>query len=235
MIHLVIGRRERGKTTLAYYMAAKVSQRLIFDPRGLIERAGSVRLKSAADLEGKGIPALVDNEVSEIVYAPMEDDIQGAFRRFCMQVKWWVLNHPTRPLAVLVDEVSFVNLEEPAFQWITRCSKRDVLQIFLTGHRPADVPTSVRAIADYWLLFQCRQEHDLDVIESRCTRGTVQAVQRLNAREFVMWDDEHARFQIYKEARAWFVPLSTGLARRVSVADPLDIAPAPVDDGKLFS
>jgi hypothetical protein len=238
MIHLIIGRREQGKTTLALYMALKVKQLLAFDPRGLMERPNALRVRTAGALESKGVPALLDDEITECIYTPSEDDIQRAFMRFCNQVKWWVANHPKRPLAVLVDEVSFVNLNEPAFQWVLRCSKREVMQIFLTCHRPADIPTAVRAIADFWCLFQCRQEHDLGVIEERCSKTVVAAVGRLNAREFIMWDDERAQSKRFSDAQAWFVPLqiSPG-AQTPRPADPLaDIAANDLgvfDTGKL--
>lgn len=218
MIVLCIGRRERGKTTLAYYQAGKVSRRFIFDPRGMIQRPGSVRVKRAQELREVAFPALVDGEVSEVVYQPQEDDIQAAFATFSRLAKRWITEHPEQPLAVMVDEISFVNLNEPSFQWVLKCCASDRVHIFLTCHRPADVPVNVRSIADRWCLFQCRQEHDMSVIEERCSADVANAVRRVEGHEFVLWDDAKAETRIFRDSAPWHVKLKETKAAGVAVS-----------------
>lgn len=211
MIYAILGRREMGKTTLAYAMAQKVAHRVIFDPRGLIRREGSHRVQHSADLDSV-YDAMIEDELAEVVYTPYEDDVQVAFSAFSSMVKTWVISAPNRSLAVLVDEVSFVSLADPTFQWVLRCCGRKVVNVLLTAHRPVDVPTSVRAITDHWLLFQCRQEHDLAVIVERCSAEAAEHVIRLAPRQFAHWDDERAQLSVNSEPASWYVPINDASA-----------------------
>jgi len=207
MIHLVIGRRKRGKTTLAYYMARNCPQRVIFDPRGMIRAAPEARVVTTMRGFQEGFRALSAAELTELVYTPADDSFPSAFRYFCACVKTWIVADSHRPLAVMIDELAFVNPTEPALLWMLRCSEPDVFHIFVTCHRPKDVPTDMRAIADRWFLFQCRQEHDLEVIEDRCSAAVAAAITRLEEREFVLWDDDTATMKVFRNAKPWHVPL----------------------------
>jgi hypothetical protein len=217
MIYLVFGRREQGKTTLAYWMARRAGPRLIFDPRGLIRLRSTVThridLREAAD-------ELRAGERAEVVYTPYEDDLATAFTRFCGLARRWVFDDPRRPLAVLVDEVAFVSTDDLAFQWLLRCSSRSIVHVFVTGHRPVDVRPNVRAIADHWLLFAMRQEHDLQVLDERCSVEAVREVRTLQPRQFVQWDDTQARHKVFKNPQEWYIDLDPHNERSRG-ADPL--------------
>jgi hypothetical protein len=203
MIYLIIGRREQGKTTLALHMARKMPSRVIFDPRNTIRHGVKVR---SSDEYKAGIEALKSGEISELVYTPRGNS-QAGFEVFATGITGWVEEYYERPLAVLVDEIAFADLDSESFQWIARCCSREHLHILLTCHRPNDVDTSVRAISDHWLLFPCRQEHDLEVIRKRCNMDVAEEVQRLEPRQFVHWDDTKGEYQIVRRAAAWHVPL----------------------------
>ena len=207
MIRLIIGRRQRGKTTLAYYMAAKCPQRVIFDPRGMIRAKPDTGVATTMRTFKTGFEQLQAGELRELIYTPSDDNFQKAFQYFCRCIKTWIVAEPNRPLAVVIDELAFVNPNEPAFLWMLRCSEPKVFHIFVTCHRPKDVSTDMRAIADQWFLFQCRQEHDLSVIEDRCSAGVANAVQRLEGREFILWDDDKATMTIFKKSEPWHVDL----------------------------
>ncbi|MGH9373373.1 MAG: hypothetical protein ACRD15_17775 [Vicinamibacterales bacterium] len=207
MIDLVIGRREQGKTTLAVYMASKVPARMIFDPRGMIRRPGAVIVHTAEDLRS-AMDALAEGEIAEVVYAPHEDDLEEAFRAFSEELRLWIIERPRQKLAALVDEISFVSLDVPAFEWACKCSLRDRIHIIMTCHRPADVPVPVRTIADTWMLFPCRQEHDLDTIKRRCSPAVADKVAKLHDRQFVVWDDTNASSRVYDDPSGWFLRLS---------------------------
>src|SRR5688572_9700551 len=107
MIYLSIGRREMGKTTLATWMALRAPQQLIFDPRGLIRPPGATVVTTGRDLE-TAVDDLLDNHTNCVVYTPT-GKIQTAFDLFAREVKQWVTTNPHRPLAVVVDELGFVN------------------------------------------------------------------------------------------------------------------------------
>lgn len=217
MIYLVVGRREQGKTTLAYHMASRVAARAIFDPRGNIHHG--YRVDTAGALAGAmrdmrlGVRAWNETTqtenppITEVVYTPRGDSASG-FEVFSRAVQDWVREDFDRPLAVLVDEIAFADLSCESFRWVARCCSRDRVQIILTCHRPSDVDTSTRAISDHWLLFPCRQEHDLEVIRRRCSEAVATEVQRLERRQFVHWDDTNGTYKVVRRPEAWHVPLS---------------------------
>lgn len=210
MIRLILGRKEKGKTTLAYHMARKVRALVIFDPRGMMRRPGAFVARTQDSLS-RGMDALNDGEIRELVYTP-SDHLPVAFAHFAAEVKRWIDETPDRPLAVLVDEISFVNLGEPDFAWALKCCRASVIHFFLTCHRPADVPVDVRAIADYWYLFQAHQEHDLDVLAERCSPAVAGRVAKLTGSEFVAWNnaDGDGELRTYTDRTAWYVDLAPG-------------------------
>ena len=113
-------------------------------------------------------------------------------------------------IGILIDEAAFVDTERTKdLQWILRCASRTRVHIVLTAHRPSDISTKVRAIADFWLLFHMRQEHDLEVVEQRCGSRVRDIVTTLKAREFLSWNDTDGTFLIYRKSGKWFVQLRT--------------------------
>jgi hypothetical protein len=206
MLHIIIGRREQGKTTLALYMASKVDAMLIFDPRGIVGPE-SRRVREVSEL-AMACRALYDRDIGQVSYTP-DDELSTAWPYWGQCVAAWMRRDAHRPLAAVVDEAAFVPLESsPQFEWVCRTSKRSVMQILLTAHRPRDIHTSIRAIADHWLLFGTRQEHDLRVIEEHCSRDVADLVQALGPREFVHWDDTSATAHIYRDPAVWYVDLA---------------------------
>lgn len=213
MILLSIGRRARGKTTLGCYVARRVSKRMIFDPRAMIAPAGDMSAHVTGLTSFKLAVTYLERRpgepdaINEVVYAPNDADLTAAFGAFSDAAREWVERYPRRPLAILVDEIAFVSLQAAAFQWVLRCSDPSQTHVILTCHRPIDVPVGVRAIADYWCLFAMRQEHDLRVIEERCSPAVSQRVRRLKGREFILWDESVGVSTEYLDAHAWYVPL----------------------------
>jgi hypothetical protein len=235
MITLSIGRRRRGKTTLVVYMARKVPARMVFDPRGLVGGPGSFLVTRAADLP-ESMDRLYAGEIAEVVFTPADDNFQGAFRAFADAGRQWVQGAPLKPLAIVVDEISFVSLDEPAFQWVLRCSDPAIVHVLLTCHRPMDVPVGIRAIADYWCLFQARQEHDIKVIDERCSPAVARAVRGLEGRAWVLWDEGRAAAATYADPKVWYVPLRVERAApAVDLMDPEHLGPGEgLTRGKLF-
>jgi hypothetical protein len=77
----------------------------------------------------------------------------------------------------------------------------------LTCHRPVDVPTTLRALADFWYVFAMHQEHDLEVLRSRCSSETADVARVLGGRSFVGWD-HRCGLQAYENPASWYVNLS---------------------------
>jgi hypothetical protein len=210
MIYNLIGRRERGKTTLGYGMARKLRKRIIIDARQMIQRIDVVRIHRADDLRPALLELVTDDAVSEVVYQPQDDDLEVAFDAWTAATKERIVLSPSIPFAVMVDEVSFYKLETARFQWLAKCTPREAVHIILTAHRPADIPTSIRAIADHWCIFSTTQEHDLDVIEKRSgSPRVVNAIRRLQGRSYVHWDDARGEMAVCDDPKVWFVALKS--------------------------
>jgi hypothetical protein len=208
MIYNLIGRRERGKTTLGYGMARKLRKRIIIDARQMIQRIDVVRIHRADDLRPALLELVTDDAVSEVVYQPQDDDLEVAFDAWTAATKERIVLSPSIPFAVMVDEVSFYKLETARFQWLAKCTPREAVHIILTAHRPADIPTSIRAIADHWCIFSTTQEHDLKVIEQRSgSLRVVNAIRRLQGRAYVHWDDARGEMAICDDPKLWYVSM----------------------------
>lgn len=226
MVYLLIGRRKRGKTTLAYYMVRKSERRIIFDPRGMVPDSGrSLRVFTARDFTERAVPALEDREIDQVVYVPTTDDLSAPLVTFSNELKRWVTDHPIEPLGVMIDELGWIETAQARDPKSLRRALRDcepeLLNVFITCHRPSDVPVNTRSIADYWALFHCVQEHDLDVIRERCNNTVATVVQTLEARAFVLYDDAEGNHKLYPDGSSWYVPLRRGNERR-GVSGPLD-------------
>lgn len=224
MIYVVIGRRELGKTTLAYWMARRLKRRAIIDPRQMIkQRSIHVEYASHAALADEALNAMMAGESEEVIYQPREDDIEEAFVQWTRSLKALVVAMPESELAIMVDEASFYRLETPTFQWLCKCSLRDYTHIIITAHQPKDIPTSIRAIADHWFVFYTTQETDLAKIAEKSPEAAREA-RKLHDRGYVHWDDTRAKLSINNQASSWFVELrDRGTMTRAHIA-PADAA-----------
>lgn len=206
MITLIIGRREQGKTTLAYYQAEREPTVLIFDPRGMFEEDF---LQKEAAQHGFDLYAMLDT-LPRVVVHP-EGDVIQSFNDTCDVMRDWLRDNPNEPVAFLVDEARFVKVgtgSSPSFDHITRYTAVKNVKIILTAHRPADIAVDLRAIADYWCVFHTTQEHDLEVIEERCGAEAVRMVRELRTREFLVWNDGKAKMHVVRNPSAWHVSLN---------------------------
>lgn len=248
MVYLKIGRRKRGKTTLAYYMVRKSPKRVIFDPRGMIpDSPGSVRVMDATWLSERAMPALADGEIEQIVFVPQTDDLGPPFRALAHELKQWTFDYPSEPLGVMIDELGWIesaHRDPPELRRALRNCEPEIFHVFVTCHRPIDIPVNTRAIADYWLLFHCVQEHDVNVIRDRCNDTVAQAVQKLQGRSFVLYDDADGKHREYPESAPgivspWYVPLRS-IAERESAKplltelDSRELRKSPIDSKLVF-
>jgi hypothetical protein len=206
VIYIAIGRRRLGKTTLTCYMASRVAHRVMFDPRGLID--STMRVRSADQLRTLMAVDLsrTDERLREVVITP-EANIQDTFDVTARYVKVWSKTR-SEPLFFLVDEARFIKMmDSPAFEYLVRASNPNQIHIAITAHRPADIPTDIRAISDHWLLFRSTQEHDLKVIEDRCGVAVRRRVMQLKPHEFVHWNDAEGTWSANTNPSSWYVPL----------------------------
>lgn len=207
MITIIIGRRTRGKSTLAYAVALQKPNRVIFDPRRQFHTTDDI-ISIPLDLyEMLGVR-------SEIIVQPLEK-IEGNFELTCAEVFDYVEDFPEEEIALLCDEVRFLdtpNTEYPNFDKLIRFTNQKKVDVILTCHRPVDISTDIRAIADYWCIFQTTQEHDLQIVRARCGEECANVVRNLKDKEFVLWDDGEGKFTVKNNSIAWYVPIERKVA-----------------------
>jgi hypothetical protein len=207
MIALCIGRREQGKTTLAYWLACFGCPRVIFDPRGMFGTSENVLTDSGQ------LGELLDDGEKEIIIQPAFY-IPEHFENTCNELMGWVRENSDVPFAFLVDESYDAKTPEKmpvALDWLMRKTKREKTRIIFTAHRPGDISTDIRALSDHWFIFQTTQEHDLKVIRERCGSDVAEAVRHLSARTFIHWDDGKAKWEVWSDSRMWFVQIQRGV------------------------
>jgi hypothetical protein len=205
VIYVVIGRRELGKTTLARYLGHAREPRIILDPRAQWPAGEDVQDRVDED---ETIGLLEENR--DVLVQP--DDLPAAVRALAYPARYYIGRSPTQTLTVIFDEAGLYPLElKTSWGWMMRCSPRERTTIILTAHRPADISTDVRALADVWCIFRTVQEHDLDAIEDRCGAEVRAIVQTLKPYEFVSWNDAKAEYQVHKNPKAWYTPAAAPL------------------------
>lgn len=193
MIFLIGGRREQGKTTLACHLASQRSPRLYIDPRRLIakddEWCDSVEY-ALARLEA-GLDAAV----------PVRD-LQKTVDETAVMVGDYIEYDRARTLTVVIDEAGIPDSLR-SWHYLFRTAPRQNTTFILTAHRPQDFDTTVRALADYWILFRTTQPHDLAAIADRCGASVAEDVSRLEQFHFIRWDDIRGESAICRRPQTW--------------------------------
>lgn len=218
MIYVIIGRRELGKTTLARYLAHARSPRLTIDPRAQWPIPPGVTTPDDDDDEYPGVVYDVNPEHvledlesgRDVLVQP--NNLDDAIASLAWPARRYITDGPDRQLTITFDEAGlYTNPLRSSWSWMMRCSPRDRTTILLTAHRPADVATDIRALADIWCIFRTTQVHDLDAIEDRCGAEVRAIVQTLKPYEFVSWNDAKAEMQVHKNPASWFTPAAVPL------------------------
>lgn len=199
MLILVIGRRRQGKSTLGYDIACRKSTIVIFDPRKQFGTTDCV-LPDAERLTE------YLNEKPEIIIHPYHDP-KLCFEEVSFKLDSWIQQNPGEPLAFLVDEARFIDTPEQeyvSFDRIIRFSNPQDVDVIMTCHRPVDISTDIRAIADYWCIFKTTLEHDLRIVRDRCGEQVTEIVAKLGPQEYVLWNDGDGTYAVKRDRAAWY-------------------------------
>jgi hypothetical protein len=203
VITIIMGRRELGKSTLALYMATRRPYAVVFDPRHLFQSDASI-----GDLTTQIARDALDDRflASPPVVAVVQpnDALEQSSIALADFVRRWTETRLDR-LAVVLDEAALYAMEPWA--WVVRCAPRQQIDLILTAHRPQDIPTTIRALADTWCVFRTTQPHDLEAIEDRCGIAFSSAVERLQPRHFAVWDDAKGSWSLRTQPGVWYVPI----------------------------
>lgn len=198
MITLVFGRREQGKTTLAYHLALQKETRVIVDPRG--------QFRTTSDIlpDEVGLYELLD-EREEVIIQPRGNP-KEVFARVSSVVEDWLRDNPGAQFVFLLDEARIFDTPSVIpddFEYLLRMAPRNEVDVILTAHRPSDVSVDIRAIADFWLLFQMTQEHDLKVISERCGEKVAEIAATLPEHSVIVWNDAKGTFRVSHDSEKW--------------------------------
>lgn len=204
MLDLFIGRRELGKTTLAVSIARHFPTRVLFDPRHMLNTGGIVLI----DDQVSQLEFILDDH-AEIIVRPDLMEVDQVFEEMCRQIYLWLREHPEEKLCLLVDEARFVKEPEKIrwFDYIVRCTKRDMVTVEMTCHGVVDISPNLRRIADLWVLFQLTQGADIDTVRERCGDAVADQVSLLKPYEYIVWDDSLHRWKRHTDPTLWYVPL----------------------------
>lgn len=201
MIAICLGRRELGKTTLALYMAQRHGQTLVLDTRALVPTAEPICELTQYDECWDRLTEEPRDPFIVIQPRQLQNWCNYAAR---LVLEWCEHSADHEKLAVIIDEAALMDLD--AWDEPIRTGPRDRLLLIFTAHRPQDLPTRIRALADYWCCFRMTQHHDLEALRLRDDELPLE-VCKLQPREFVLWDDAHGTMSIYRDPRVWYVPL----------------------------
>jgi hypothetical protein len=134
---------------------------------------------------------------SEIIVQPHE--LENTFEQTCAAIFDFSEEYDEENIAFLVDECRFLNLPNvnyPNLEKLLRFGNPKKLDVIFTCHRPTDLSVDVRAIVDYFCIFQTSQEHDLETISARCGVDCADACKNLSAYQYVLYDDTRGIFTI---------------------------------------
>lgn len=205
MLDLFIGKRELGKTTLAVKVSHNYDTRVIYDPRHMINTTSDILTEQNI----RGLLYDLLNERSEIVIRPVFDK-QRAFDDMCAEIYEWLKDNPNEKFCLLIDEVRFVEQPEANayFEFIVRCTKRELVAVLFTCHGIVDVSADLRRIADYWIMFRLTLDADIDRVRERCGNDVADKVQTLEPYQYIVWNDSNGTWKFFPDSTKWYIPLN---------------------------
>lgn len=206
MITVIIGFTGQGKSTLAYKVSERAPTRVIFDPRG--------QYHTTADIlpDAGGLYELLDERFEIIVRPGRGAEVEEIFDDTCRVTADWIEDNPHEQITLLVDEARLVGLESKSgslhFDWIVRSAREGSnIDVIITCHRPVDVSTNLRAIANRIVLFRVMLPNDLDAIEEQCGPVVKEEVRKLLDRHFVTWNNSRQQWRKVTTPDSWFVQI----------------------------
>lgn len=206
MISVIIGFTGQGKSTLAYRVAMRAPTRLIFDPRGQFETTADI-LPDAG-----GLYELLDTRYEVIVRPGRGSEVEETFNETCRVLADWIEDNPHENVCLLVDEGRLVGLESKSgslhFDWIVRSAREgSPIDVIITCHRPIDVSTNLRAIANRLVFFRVMLPIDLATIEEQCGPEVEAMVKNLLDRQFLTWNNSRQQWRKVIDTSSWYVRL----------------------------
>lgn len=209
---LVMGKRGRGKTTLALHLARSLGLTVcVFDINRQFDFPAAL-VADRNDLESR-----LYEGADFIVFRPGLD-IDAGFEEFAQGISNW------RDLTILVDESSRLQASNSLHPWLDEFIRRGRdIHLLQTFHRPSDAANICRALASDWYIFQTRQPASLACVADQCGAEVAEIVSSLGAREYVHWDDDAETCERVNDAGTWFQSLSDSEPIEVDLSQALEV------------
>ncbi|HEV2498614.1 MAG TPA: hypothetical protein VGY31_03425 [Terriglobia bacterium] len=192
---LVFGRRQQGKSTLAFVLAEEKEIPIaIFDINGQFCAWPEEVVSEVNDFAAR-------LEESDLVIYRAEESPWEEFEAVADEL--WVRGE----YVLLVDEASQVQSPghaHPKLDRIVRMADAKNVHLIQTMHRPSDAAMICRSLATDWYIFRTNQETDLKVIAERCGPDVAAVAAELAPHEYVHWDDSAGIYWISKDPVSWF-------------------------------
>lgn len=204
-IAVITGRRGKGKTSLAYFLARSVDARgvAVFDPTQSFGIGAMATDREAFDqaLEGDVSPAVY--QVDNVEFK--ESAVENALQEFVSAIKH------IRDIGVVIDETSYVqsfNWCAPALDDEIRVGRRRRHDLFLTQHRMADCNGIVLDLVTEFYFFQTKSPKSLDRIAEYCGEQVAGLVSTLDEHSFCYYDVETGRYHVNDHPESWRVAIA---------------------------
>jgi len=201
---VITGRRGKGKTSLAYWLACEGGRGVVvFDPT---EAFGIGIIVN----DGQKFEAVLDGEISPVVFQMADavnrpDAVEADFAQFVTAVKHF------RNIGVVVDESSYLqspNWIAPALDDEIRVGRRRDHDVFLTLHRMADCNGILLDLVTDFKFFQTKNPKSLDRIAEYCGPAVAGIVSTLGDHEFLSYDVERGLYSVNVSPEVWRVSLN---------------------------
>jgi hypothetical protein len=207
MITVIIGFTGQGKSTLAYNVASRCDTRVIIDPRKQFSTVSDT-LPDATELYD-----LLDVRSEVIVQPGRGGGLGDIFAATCKAVADWIEDNPLERICVLADEGRLLGLYSrdvnPDFDWILRSAREgSPIDVIITCHRPVDVHTNIRAIANRIVLFRVTLPNDLEAIEEQCGPVVAEEVLKLLDRQYIVWNNSRQQWRKVYDPSTWYVKIA---------------------------
>ena len=226
----VEGQKYEGKTTLAFFLACRIQDRMhahkivIFDPKWAFKneefKCGG-RVRTVAHSESiDEFEALTHEPGTAVAFRPRvdfgqddEESIAEDFTAFCeaIQLEHFLKHPPEEPLVILVDEAYHLQrgtYVHPALSAANRLATQGKIYIIQAVHGPKEIAPLMRRQMDEFYLFRQNDPTDLDAINERCGAECAEIVSRLPLHHVVKFTSRDRKFEVWSHPDAWYCPIS---------------------------
>ena len=207
MVTVIIGFTGQGKSTLACFISRRKDTRVIFDPRN--------QFHTTADIipDPSELYELMDERYEIVVQPGRGQELSESFDATCAVVADWIEDNPLEEICLVADEGRLIGLDSKSyslnFDWILRSAREgSPIDVIITCHRPVDVSTNIRAIANRLVFFRVMLPNDLQIIEDQCGPDVAEQVNVLLDRQFVVWNNSRQDYRKEIDSEKWKVVIS---------------------------